>query len=125
MLKIILFDGYCNLCDATVNFVSSHDANNLYTFISLQSEEGQSYLNKYDLPINDFDTVILIENDEVYTLSTAALMIIKNLSGVVKYLHLFILIPKVIRDFIYKLIAKNRYAIFGKSKICKIHTDKI
>ncbi len=106
-----------------MNFVIRHDANDLYKFISLQSEEGQSYLNKYDLPIHDFDTVTLIENDEVYTLSTAALKIIKNLSGVVKYLYLFIIIPQVIRDFIYKLIAKNRYTIFGKSKICKIRLN--
>ena len=97
-----------------------HDTNNIYTFISLQSEEGQLYLNKYDLPTDDFDTVILIDKDEVFTASTAVLMIIKNLSSILKYLYIFIVIPPAIRDFIYKRIAKNRYALFGKSKTCEL-----
>lgn len=93
----------------------------MYSLISLQSEEGQLYLKKYDLPIDDFDTVILIENDKVFTQSTAALMILKNLSGITSYLHILIIIPRALRDYIYKLIAKNRYSIFGKSKTCKIN----
>ncbi|WP_415249072.1 thiol-disulfide oxidoreductase DCC family protein [Sulfurimonas sp.] len=114
---MVLFDGYCHLCNTTENFIIKHDINNLYTLISLQSEEGQLYLEKYSLPLDDFDTVILIENNKVYTASTAALMILKNLSGGVKYLYWFIVIPQVIRDFIYKLISKNRYTLFGKKRI--------
>ena len=92
--------------------------------MSLQSKEGQLYLRKYSLPLDDFDTVILIENDKAYVASTAALMIIKNLSGAVKYLNVLIVIPQRIRDFIYNLISKNRYALFCKSQTCKTPTIK-
>ena len=123
MLNIILFDGDCNLCNKTVNFITKHDSNNLYTFVSLQSQAGQSYLTKYNLALDDFDTVVLIENNEIYTASTAALMIVKNLRGFVKHLYLFIFIPRVIRDFIYKLISKNRYTLFGKANSCPSNKD--
>lgn len=99
-----------------------HDTNKLYTLLPLQSEEGQVQLQKYSLALNDFDTVVLIENEKVYTASTAALMIMKNLSGIVQYMHLFIVVPRPIRDFIYVHIAKNRYALFGKTKTCSIPT---
>ena len=122
MPSIILFDGYCNLCSATINFIIKHDENNLYSLISLQSGEGQDYLKQYDLATNNFDTVILIQNNQVYIKSTAALMIIKNLSGVVRHLHIFIFIPEIIRDFLYNIIAKTRFSIFGKRASCKINT---
>ena len=122
MPSIILFDGYCNLCSATINFIIKHDENNLYSLISLQSGEGQDYLKQYDLATNNFDTVILIQNNQVYIKSTAALMIIKNLSGVVRHLHIFIYIPEIIRDFLYNIIAKTRFSIFGKRASCKINT---
>lgn len=119
MPSIILFDGYCNLCSTTINFIIKHDKYNLYSLISLQSGEGQKYLKQYDLSTNNFDTVILIENNQVYIKSTAALMIIKNLSGIVQYLYIFRFLPIIIRDFIYNIIAKNRFSIFGKRKTCK------
>jgi len=85
----------------------------------MQSEEGEAYLKKYDLSTENFDTVVLIENNQIYLKSTAALMIIKNLSGVIQYLHFLMFIPQGIRDFIYSIIAKNRFTFFGKRKICK------
>ena len=92
--------------------------------MSLQSDIGQQYLQKFNLPLNDFDTFILIDGDEFYTASTAALMVSKNLSGFVKYLYPFIHIPKFIRDIFYRLIAKNRYALFGKSEVCRVPTKE-
>lgn len=97
-----------------------HDSEKIYTYIPLQSEKGKTYLTKYNLPIDDFDTVILIENDKAYTASTAVLLILKNLSGFIQYLYVFIIIPPFLRDYIYKLIAKNRYTFFGKKKSCTI-----
>ena len=122
MPSIILFDGHCNLCSATINFIIKHDENHLYSLVSLQSDKGQDYLKQYNLETDTFDTVILIENNQVYIKSTAALMIIKNLSGVVRYLHIFIFIPAIIRDFIYNIIAKNRFSIFGKRTTCMTNT---
>ncbi|PHQ90553.1 MAG: thiol-disulfide oxidoreductase [Sulfurimonas sp.] len=117
--KIILFDGYCKLCSRTIDFVHKRDSNALYKFIPLQSEEGKLYLKKYALA-DDEDTVVLIEDNQAYTASTAALKIVKNLSGAVQYLHVFIVVPKSIRDFFYKLLAKYRYKLFGKNESCRI-----
>lgn len=118
---IVLYDGHCNLCSSSVEFIVQRDYRNLYTLIPLQSKEGQAKLQQYNLPLNNFNTVVLLQNDEVYTASTAALMIAKNLSGVVYYLHIFIVVPVVLRDFIYKLIAKSRYKLFGKSESCRVY----
>ena len=118
---IVLYDGHCNLCSNTVEFIVRRDYQNLYTLIPLQSKEGQEKLRQHNLPLNNFNTVVLLQNNEVYTASTAALMIAKNLSGVVHYLHIFIVIPPVLRDFIYKLIAKSRYKLFGKNESCKLY----
>jgi len=118
---IVLYDGHCNLCSSSVEFIVQRDYRNLYTLIPLQSKEGQAKLQQYNLPLNNFNTVVLLQNDEVYTASTAALMIVKNLSGVVYYLHIFIVVPVVLRDFIYKLIAKSRYKLLGKSESCRVY----
>ncbi len=122
--KIILFDGVCNFCNEAVNFIIKHDENNLYLFASLQSDIGQQYLQSFNLPLNDFDTFILIDGDEFYTSSTAALMVTKDLSGFVKFLYPLIYIPKSVRDIFYRLIAKNRYFIYGKSDVCRIASEK-
>ena len=123
MSHIVLFDGICNLCNSSINFIMKRDKKNIYKFISLQSPSGQELLKKHNLPLDDFETFILIENEKYYTASTAALMISKNLSGFVKYLYVFILLPRPIRDFIYKVISKNRYLIFGKKNQCQIPTE--
>ena len=124
MSKIILFDGVCNFCNRAVTFVIDHDARELYLFASLQSERGQKYLQKFNLPLNDFDTFILIDGDEFYTSSTAALMVSRDLSGLVKFLYPLIYIPKFVRDILYRCIAKNRYVLFGKSDVCRTNAEK-
>lgn len=121
MSKVILFDGYCNLCNNSINFIKKHDTNTLYEFVSLQSKDGQVYLKKYKLPTDNFDTLVFIEKGQVFTASTAVLMIFKNFSGKLRHLYILKFIPRFLRDFIYKLIAKNRYTLFGKSKQCTIH----
>jgi len=118
--KIILFDGVCNLCNASVNFIIDHDKNNLYKFASLQSSTGQEYLKSFDLTLDDFDTLILIDGDKFYTSSTAALMVAKDLDGIIRYLYYFIFIPPFFRDIVYKIISQNRYRIFGKNDTCHV-----
>jgi len=124
MSKVILFDGICNLCNGAVSFVIEHDSNNYYVFASLESEVGQKYLKKFNLPLEDFDTFVLIDEDKFYIASTAALMVAKDLSGWVKYVYLFIYIPRFLRDSVYRLIAKNRYKLFGKKDICRMPTQR-
>lgn len=124
MSKIILFDGVCNFCNSTINFVIDRDCKDTFKFAALQSEEGQKYLKKFGLALNNFDTFVLINEENYYVSSTAALLVAKDLCGSIRFLYYFIYIPRFIRDGVYKIIAKNRYQIFGKSDNCRIPTEK-
>jgi len=122
---IILFDGVCNFCDASVNFIIKSDSDNQFRFAPLQSEVAAELTKKYGIDTEETDSVILIENDKVYTYSTAALRIAKKLGGIKALIYGFIIVPKVIRDFFYKLFAKYRYKLFGKKDTCMIPTPEI
>ncbi len=119
-VNIILFDGVCNLCDFSVQFVIKHDKNAYFHFAAQQSEVGKGLIKKYQL--ESLDSIILIKDETIYTHSSAAIEIAKHLDGGWKYLGIFSFIPIVIRDFIYKLVAKYRYRIFGKKDVCIILT---
>ena len=116
--SILLFDGVCNLCSFFVNFTIKRDRKKELLFASLQSETGKKLLQKFDLPTSDFHSLILINNDEYYTRSTAALKVVKGFRGLWPVFYIFIIIPKPIRDFCYDFIAKNRYRWFGKKEQC-------
>lgn len=115
---LILFDGVCNLCNSSVQFIIKNDPNAIFHFASLQSEIGQNILKQHQLPTDDFDSFIYIENDIVFQKSTAALKVLKTLGGKWKLAYFFIIFPAFIRDGIYQLIAKNRYKIWGKQESC-------
>ncbi len=115
---VILFDGVCNLCNTAVQFVIKYDPKNIFQFASLQSEPGQALLKKYQLPVQDFNSFILIENEKLFIKSTAALKVAKQLNGPVKLLYGFIIVPAFIRNAVYSIIAKNRYRWFGKKDSC-------
>ncbi|CAN5434327.1 thiol-disulfide oxidoreductase DCC family protein [soil metagenome] len=125
MNGIVLFDGVCNFCSGSVNFIIEHDAENYLKFAPLQSETAQNLLKKYKINKAETDSVILIENGAAYTHSTAALRIARKLDGAWHLLYNFIILPKFIRDFFYKLFAKNRYKMFGKTDACMMPTPKI
>ncbi|MEA5403180.1 thiol-disulfide oxidoreductase DCC family protein [Arcicella sp. DC2W] len=118
--QIILFDGVCNFCNASINFVIEHDNQKRFKFASLQSDFGYETLKKYNRNTSDFDSVILLKNNRLYIKSEAALEIAKDLSGFWKYLSVFNILPTFILDFFYDLIAKNRYKLFGKSEVCRM-----
>ncbi|WP_339172176.1 thiol-disulfide oxidoreductase DCC family protein [Solibacillus sp. FSL R5-0691] len=119
MKRILLFDGECNFCDASVQFIIKRDPNALFQFASLQSDVGAALLKKYDVP-ETTDSIVFIENDRHYTESTAALKITRNLSGFWKLFYVFIVVPKPVRDLVYRWIAKNRYKWFGKKQECML-----
>ena len=121
---VILFDGVCNFCNSTVNFIIDNDPNRYFKFAASQSVEGQALLVKYDIWQTDIDTIILIEDEKVYTRSTAVLKISSKLSGWTSILHDFIIIPEFIRDSLYDLFAKFRYKIFGKREVCRVPTPE-
>jgi predicted DCC family thiol-disulfide oxidoreductase YuxK len=115
---VILFDGVCNLCSNAVQFVIKRDKNNLFKFASLQSSFGQALLNQFHLPTHELGSFILFQKNKVYTKSTGALMVAKQLSGIWPLLYAFIIIPRFIRDAVYDHIARNRYKWFGKKEEC-------
>ncbi|MEO7522862.1 MAG: thiol-disulfide oxidoreductase DCC family protein [Ferruginibacter sp.] len=122
---IILFDGICNLCNSSVQFVIKHDPGAMYKFASLQSEPGQKLLRQFNLATNDFNSFVLIQGSVAYTKSTAALKVAKQLKGAITLLYGFIIVPAFIRDAIYKFISRNRYKWFGKRDECMIPTPAL
>lgn len=122
--QIILFDGVCNFCNFWVNFIIDRDAADSFRFAALQSDKGQELLKKFKLNTGDFDTFILIDDEKFYKKSTAALRISKKLNGAWKIFYSLIIIPKPIRDFVYSLIANNRYKFFGKREVCRVPAEQ-
>lgn len=123
--KIILFDGICNLCSSSVQFVIRHDKRNQFQFASLQSNFGQAFLTDKQLDNQNFKSLILIDGDQFYTRSDAALRIGKGLGGIYSLSGVFLWVPKFIRDFFYDFIAKNRYRWFGQKEQCWLPTKEL
>ncbi len=111
---IILFDGACNFCSFWVKYVIKRDKKDVFRFTSLQSEKGKILLQKYKVDLA-IDSVVLIESKQAYVKSTAAFRILKTLGGFKAVFYGLIIVPAVIRDFVYDLVAKYRYQWFGKS----------
>ena len=116
--SVILFDGYCNLCSRSVQFVLKHDRKAKFRFASLQSEYGKTMLQKHQLPTESFGTFVLVDDDKIHFKSTAALRVVKSLSGMWPLLYVFIIVPRFIRDAVYGFVARNRYKWFGKRDSC-------
>ena len=121
---ILLFDGVCNYCNAMVNFAIRHDPEKKYKFATLQSDIGQRLRAEHNVD-EDVDSVILIENGKAYTHSTAALRVARNLSGIYPLIYVFIIVPGFIRDWAYKIFAKYRYRIFGRTDACMMPTPDV
>jgi predicted DCC family thiol-disulfide oxidoreductase YuxK len=115
---IILFDGVCNLCNRSVQFILRRDRRRLFVFASLQGSAGQQLLQKFGLPAREFNSFVLIENDKVYTRSSGALRVLLHLDGGWPLLYCLWIIPKPLRDRIYDWIARNRYRWFGRRESC-------
>ena len=122
---IILFDGVCNLCNNSVQFVIKHDKESRFNFAAMQSEAGQLLLKQYGLPQKGFNSFVLVQNEKIFLKSTAALTVAKQLNGPVKLLYGFIIVPAFIRNTVYNFIAKNRYKWFGKKDSCMIPTPAL
>lgn len=122
---VILFDGVCNLCNSTVQFVIKHDPKRQFRFASLQGEYGQQVLKQFNLPTNTLSSFILLKDHQIYTHSTGALKVAKQLSGAWPLLYVFIIIPPFIRNAVYQFIANNRYKWFGKKESCAMPSPEL
>lgn len=124
MSAIVLFDGECNFCDASVQFIIKRDPKGYFQFAAQQSDSGIMLRSKYAVP-DTLDSILVIDQHRVYNSSDAALHISKHLNGLWSILYVLKVIPKPIRDVVYKFIAKNRYAWFGKKDSCMIPSPEI
>jgi predicted DCC family thiol-disulfide oxidoreductase YuxK len=117
--SVILFDGYCNLCSSVVDFLQKHVRRNQYLFIPLQSEKGIELRKKYGLHPS-IDSVILIIGEKVFIESDAVLEIARTLSYPWKILMVFGVIPRFLRNKIYRFLASVRYRLWGRRLNCKV-----
>ena len=125
MGAIVLFDGVCNFCNATVNFVIEHDKAGFFKFAALQSEIGEELIAKHVIDTAKTDSVVVVEDEKAYTYSSAALRIAKRLDGIWSWASVFVVVPKPIRDSIYKVFARYRYRLFGKQDACMMPTPEV
>lgn len=123
MPAIVLFDGDCNFCDASVQFILNRDSAGNFHYASLQGEAGQEIRNRHRIP-DKVDSIVLIKDGVPYLKSDAAIRIAEGLDGNWRMLRFFRLVPKPLRDFGYDIIANNRYRWFGQKETCKLPTPE-
>ena len=119
-MPIILFDGVCNFCNRTINIILKYDKDAYFQFAPSQSNAAMGIMQQFGLEQQAITSVILIDNEKVYTKTDAVIQIANRLSGWPSLFRLLKFIPKSIRNFGYDLIAKNRYTLFGKRDQCRI-----
>ena len=117
---IVLFDGVCNLCNRWVQFTIKRDRKAKFKFAALQSKSAQHLLSKHGITAIDFDSFVLLCGNHYFIRSTAVLMLLRELGGIWKWFYAFIIMPRSLRDFIYHLVARSRYKIFGRRESCII-----
>lgn len=122
---VILFDGVCNFCNGTVNFLIRHDHADAFRFAPLQSEAGQRMLAQAELPAIDFQSFVLIEKGKAYQRSKAALRAVRRLSWWWQPLQLLGLLPHPLLDRLYNFVARHRYQWFGKKDQCMVPTAAV
>jgi predicted DCC family thiol-disulfide oxidoreductase YuxK len=122
---IVLFDGICNFCSRSVLFIIRRDPAGYFRFAALQTDKGRLTAEKNKINLIRIDSIILIENDRVFYRSDAALRISRKLRGAWKLFYVFTVIPPFIRNFIYDLVARNRYKWFGRRDTCFIPDDDL
>ncbi len=118
---IVFFDGVCNLCNSAVDFIIQRDQRAYFKFAALQSDAAMQVL---PADVQALDTIVLWENDTAYVYSEAALRIGAKLFPLGSLLLAFLLVPKFIRDGVYRWVAKNRYRWFGKTNSCRLPTPE-
>ena len=122
---LVLFDGVCNMCNSSVNFIIDRDPNAYFKFAALQDEAVKPLLARYNLSLDYADSVVLIEDGVCYRESTAALRVARRLKGGWPLFYGFMIIPRPLRDIVYGWIARNRYRWFGKRDTCRIPTPEL
>jgi len=118
--KIILYDDRCNLCERTIRFIQKHDHSQQFNLVPVMSPIGQEIMKLFKLNSEDTNSVVYIEKDKLYFQSEAFFIIINQIGGIFRLLLVFSLFPKNFTNFVYNVIALNRYNWFGKNNTCRI-----
>lgn len=122
---LVLFDGVCNLCDGFVQFVLKHEKDNELMFASLQGNAGASIIVDHSLPAGFDKSILVYEDGQLYQKSDAVFRILRHLRNPYKAVTLFKIVPGFIRNFVYDMVASNRYRMFGKKDECMIPTPEL
>ena len=122
---LILFDGMCILCSGFIQYVLKLDKKDIFRFGLLQSENVRHMLRRYDPNISSLSSIVLVEGERIAVESDAVLKIARNLGGAWSLVYLFIIIPKFIRDGVYRIISRHRYRLFGKRDVCMIPSPEV
>ena len=124
---IVLFDGVCNLCSTSVQFMIARDPKARLKFAAIQSDAGKKILEEHGMkaPEGDPDSILLVDGDRVFEQSSAALRIAKQLSFPWFLAWPLIIVPRFLRDAVYRFIAKRRYVWFGKKESCLVPTPEL
>lgn len=124
---VVLFDGVCNLCNASVNLFIDMDRDARLRFASLQSEAARDLLRARGVPApeGDPESILLVEGARVWDRSDAVLRLSRHLPAPWRWGAVFIVVPRALRDAVYKLIARNRYRWFGRSEVCRMPTPEL
>ena len=121
---IVLFDGVCNLCNASVNFLLDRDPEGQFRFAALQSEAGHRHLERCGLAPGDLESFVLVEEGRCYRRSEAALRVARRLPGAWRLLYGLIILPPSVRDALYDVVARHRYRWFGRRDTCRLPTPE-
>ena len=125
--NLVIYDGVCHFCNHSVNFIIQHDPQAHFTFMPIQSQTAHYILQKYSSQqtADNFDTILLIKNGRCFERSNAALEIARSLQKPWPVFYGLKIIPTLLRDWCYNLIARNRYRLFGQSQVCLMPTPAL
>ena len=124
-MPILLFDGHCNLCNAWVQFIVKRDSAGTIRFASLQSGAGRRLLEEHKIDENYIESLVLFEEERFSVSSTAVLRTLSYLDDWQKHLIFLTVVPRSLRDLVYRFIARNRYKWFGRREQCMIPTTEL
>jgi predicted DCC family thiol-disulfide oxidoreductase YuxK len=125
MPDIMIFDGVCNLCTHSVQFILKHESEPRIQFTAVQSPAGARLLRKFGFSADDISTFVLVSDGKIYIKTSAAILIAKHLKGPWSLLRVLWLVPRPIRDWLYDVIARNRYAWFGRTSACMVPAPEL
>lgn len=120
---VVLFDGVCNLCNSFVNFIMDRDGGE-FRFASIQSEAGADLMRDAGLSPEEMETFVVVDGEEVYTKSTAALVVSRRLGLPYSLMYVFVVVPSFLRDPFYDFVASRRYSWFGKRDECRVPDEE-